>query len=222
MSEEVENSGNLVAAPICTCGHDLARNGGQVHNYVCPMTPKCQHLIQRINLQTGEREQRLCGSRLEPHFASHGHGCPLLSLCPQCGTRMDRRGAHNIGCPNRPSYPFENPGNSRRILQFPDGFEYLGYDHRQPDSPNFQSFTRRLLNMMRVIPLSQPPSIIDGDFEVKGQCSVCHDECEQSQRVLKPTDCDHCFHENCLMPWISDHSTCPNCRGETQTILRKN
>ena len=204
------------AAPVCTCGEDLARNGGFVHNYACPLTPKCQHLIMGMNLQTGQMEQIPCGSRLEPEYMFHRHGCPCLPLCPHCGTSMDRRGFHSIGCPNRPIYSFENP------VQLSDGFEYLGYDHEQSYNPNFLSFTRRLLNMMRVIPLSQPPSIIDGDFEVKGQCSVCHDECEQSQRVLKPTDCDHCFHENCLMPWISDHSTCPNCRGETQTILRKN
>jgi hypothetical protein len=74
---------------------------------------------------------------------------------------------------------------------------------------------------MPVIPVS-PPSIIPGDFEIKGECSICRDECEQSQRVLKPSGCNHCFHETCLMTWINFHPTCPNCRGETQTILRKN
>lgn len=205
------------AAPICTCGPDLLRNGGYVHNYACPMTPKCMHLIPRINLQTGETEERPCGSRLEPHFENHCYGCPRVALCPHCGTLMDRRGIHNIGCPNRPSYSFENLGNSRRIVRFSEGFE-------QPDRPNFQSFTRRLLDMiweMPVIPVS-PPSIIPGDFEIKGECSICRDECEQSQRVLKPSGCNHCFHETCLMTWINFHPTCPNCRGETQTILRKN
>ena len=133
MSQEIE-SGNPVAvsaAPICTCGEDLARNGGQVHNYACPMTPKCQHLIQRINLQTGEREQRLCLSRLEPHFASHGHGCPLLHLCPHCGTRMDRMGVHNINCPNwnvRLANEFNIPAMRARISpQITDGkFEIHG------------------------------------------------------------------------------------------------
>jgi hypothetical protein len=142
---------------------------------------------------------------------------------------MDRRGVHSIGCPNYPNYSFNNPGNSRRIIRFSDGFEYLGYDYEQSDRPNFQNFAQGLLNVMLVmpvippvIPASPPPAVIDGDFEIKGQCSVCQDECEQSESVLKPAECDHCFHENCLMPWICDHSTCPNCRGKTQTILRKN
>jgi hypothetical protein len=127
---------------------------------------------------------------------------------------MDQRGVHSIDCPNHLSY-------SRLIIRLSDGFEYLGYDHDQIVRPNFQNLAQRLLNVMRAIPVS-PPSIIDGDFEIKGECSVCYDECEQSHRVLKPADCDHCFHEKCLMPWISDHSTCPSCRGETPTILRKN
>jgi hypothetical protein len=152
---------------------------------------------------------------------------------------MDRRGVHSIGCPNRPnrpSYSFENSGNSRHFVRLSDGFEYLGYnhgddhihDHEQPDRPNFQNLAQRLLNVMRVMPVIppaipvSPPSIIDGEFEIKGECSVCHDECEQSQRVLKPSGCDHCFHADCLTPWIREHSTCPNCRGKTQTILRKN
>jgi hypothetical protein len=141
---------------------------------------------------------------------------------------MDRRGVHSIGCPNRPSYSFENPGNLRHIAQLSDGFEYLGYDHEQPDRPNFQSFTRRLLDMMQVMPVIPPrnpvssPSIIDGDFEVNGQCSICQDECELLQQIMKPSECDHCFHSSCLTPWIEDHSTCPNCRVPIQIILKKN
>ena len=77
---ESGNSDAVPAAPICTCGPDLLRNGGYVHNYACPMTPKCMHLIPRINLQTGETEERPCGSRLEPHFENHCYGCPRVAL----------------------------------------------------------------------------------------------------------------------------------------------
>ena len=164
------------AAPVCTCGEDLARNGGFVHNYLCPMTPKCQHLIPRINLQTGETEQRSCGSRLEPQYASHGHGCPCLPLCPHCGTSMDRRGVHNIGCPNRPNYSFMNPGNSRD--DFLDGIQSLRRYHHEP--PNLLNFIREIPVLSPRNPVS-PPSIIDGDFEIKGECSICLLECKQSQ-----------------------------------------
>ena len=130
-----------------------------------------------------------------------------------------------MGCPNRPNYSFVNPGNARANIRLSDDFEYLGYEHGQLDHSNFQNLVQRLINVMQVmpvIPVSQPPAVIDGDFVIKGQCSICLDECEQIDRILKPANCDHCFHENCLMSWIGDHPNCPNCRGKTQTILRKN
>jgi hypothetical protein len=200
------------SAATCTCGQDLARNGF-LHNYRCPLTRTCQNTVSKRDPRTGETIQVPCGSRLDHHI-SHSFGCPCLPLCPHCGTSMDRRGVHSIGCPNRHS-------NSRRVIRLSDGFEYFGYDHEQSDRPNFQNLAQRLLNVMQAIPVSLP-LIIDGDFEIKGECSVCLLECEQSQRVLKPFGCDHCFHENCLTPWIQNHPTCPNCRCETQTILRKN
>ncbi len=202
------------SAATCTCGDDLARNVRSLHNYTCPQTPKCQNMVSKIDPRTGETIQAPCGSRLDRHIC-HSFGCPLLPLCPHCGTSMDRRGFHNIDCPNRPDYSFEYPGNFRD--DFLDGIQSLRRYHDDEQS--------NLLNFMWVIPTRNPvspPSIIDGDFEIKGECSVCLLECEQSQRVLKPSGCDHCFHENCLTPWIQNHPTCPNCRGETQTILRKN
>jgi len=214
MSSErpIIEGGGAARATTCTCGDDLARNGftrnGEfTHNYICPMTPKCQNTVTKIDPRTGQPIQAPCGSRLEPQFACHSIGCPELPLCPHCGTPMDRRGVHSIGCPNRPSYSFVIPRNSQ------DRFHDDTYVS--------------LLNFMQEMPVIPPrcpvsrPSIIDGDFEIKGQCSICLDDCEQSQRVMKPSECDHCFHENCLTPWIQEHSTCPNCRRETQTILRK-
>ena len=213
-------SGNSAAAPsaalVCTCGDDLARNGGSIHNYSCQMTPKCQNTVSKRD-PSGRTIQAPCGSRLDRHIC-HSFGCPCLPLCPHCGTSMDRRGVHNIGCPNRPNYSFEYPGNFRD--NFLDGIQSLRRYHHDEQS--------NLLNFMLVMPVIppaipvSPPSIIVGDFKIKGQCSICIDECKQSQRVLKPSECDHCFHENCLTPWISDHSTCPNCRREIETILRKN
>ena len=193
------------SAATCTCGGDLAGNGGLIHNYACPMTPKCQNPIPGGGI---------CGSRLEPQYACHVIGCPCIPLCPHCSTPMDPRGVHSIGCPNYLDYSFSIRHNS----------------HHFSNSSNFESFFSIFLVAMRemqmpVIPpaiLVLHPSIIDGDFVINGQCCICHDECEPSQQVLKPSNCNHCFHENCLTPWIREHSTCPNCRGEIQTILRKN
>ena len=194
------------SAATCTCGDDLARNGGSIHNYSCPMTPKCQHMVSHRDLRTGETTHTPCGSRLESQYACHSYGCPCLPLCPHCGTSMDRRGVHSIGCPNRPNY-------SHRDIQFRDIIP-------NPDQ-NIRNFLAILVGIMRDMPVS-PPQIIAEDFEVRGDCSICQESCDSSQSVMKPSGCDHCFHADCFTPWINNHSTCPNCRCETQTILRKN
>lgn len=187
-----------ISAPICTCGNDIIRNGGQIHNYLCPCTKKCQHLISRINIQTGEIEQGPCGSRLEPEFACHGTGCPLVQLCPHCGTRMDRRGVHNRDCPN-------NPYVRDRLID---------YD------------LETIFNIYQIINRTEPiPSIIDENFEVSDECSVCLLHFVNSEVVMKPSTCKHCYHENCMMQWINsgnaNNRKCPLCQTQIETILKQ-
>ncbi len=47
-------------------------------------------------------------------------------------------------------------------------------------------------------------------------CSVCKDNFELNQNVLKLT-CKHVFHEECIMPWLTERNSCPTCRYELPT-----
>jgi hypothetical protein len=196
MNQFVENS------LVCTCGNDLIRNGGQIHNYACPFTPKCQHPVLRINIQTGEYEHGPCGSRLEPEYACHGNGCPLVQLCPHCGTRMDQRGVHNHDCPNN-SYVRD------RLID-----------------PENHNYFERILRFYYEIILPKPlPSINDGIFDVLDECSICLSKFENSEVVMKPSECQHCFHDNCIMQWIKssnkNNRKCPFCREKIETIEKQ-
>lgn len=47
--------------------------------------------------------------------------------------------------------------------------------------------------------------------EIKLQCSVCMEDYKVDETVQK-LPCDHLFHENCIVPWLELHDTCPVCR----------
>ena len=188
--------------PVCTCGDDLSRNGGHVHNYTCPCTIKCQHPVSRINIQTGEIEQGPCGSRLEPEYECHGTGCPLVVLCPHCGTSMDQRGVHSRECPNN-QY-------TRNLLIDPENHNYF----------------ERIISLYQFMPPPlPPPPIVDENFDVSDECAVCLSNFSNFQVVMKPSECPHCFHDRCMMQWIeSDNANsrkCPLCRIQIESIKQQ-
>jgi hypothetical protein len=42
-------------------------------------------------------------------------------------------------------------------------------------------------------------------------CTICLAEFVQTDKVLK-LECDHMFHSQCLLPWLSRQRSCPLCR----------
>jgi hypothetical protein len=48
----------------------------------------------------------------------------------------------------------------------------------------------------------------------KPECSICLDPYEANETVCwaKNDDCDHIFHQDCIVTWLQDHDECPLCR----------
>mmetsp|Transcript_29480 Transcript_29480/g.76203 ORF Transcript_29480/g.76203 Transcript_29480/m.76203 type:complete len:373 (+) Transcript_29480:340-1458(+) len=44
-------------------------------------------------------------------------------------------------------------------------------------------------------------------------CSVCHCSFFSGETVTE-LHCRHCFHGDCILPWLDSHNTCPVCRAE--------
>ncbi|XP_076068353.1 E3 ubiquitin-protein ligase RNF115-like isoform X4 [Oratosquilla oratoria] len=47
------------------------------------------------------------------------------------------------------------------------------------------------------------------------QCSVCMEDFKLDEPVRK-LRCEHCYHRNCIIPWLELHGTCPVCRTTLQ------
>jgi len=52
--------------------------------------------------------------------------------------------------------------------------------------------------------------------KLKGTCTVCGDDFVPKDE-LKRLPCKHAFHDECILPWLSSHNTCPLCRSELPT-----
>merc|ERR1719219_1901219 len=63
--------------------------------------------------------------------------------------------------------------------------------------------------------IQQIPSvkITKKQMEKSESCSVCWEDFSEGEQV-KLLECEHCFHEGCIVPWLELHGTCPVCRKE--------
>jgi len=48
-------------------------------------------------------------------------------------------------------------------------------------------------------------------------CSICLDKIQDEQKII--TECNHTFHNDCLLEWYKYKRTCPMCRSECNISL---
>lgn len=53
----------------------------------------------------------------------------------------------------------------------------------------------------------------DGDPQALIDCGICQRLISERDAKMT-TPCGHCFHFQCLRPWMASHSTCPMCRED--------
>ncbi|ESQ44068.1 hypothetical protein EUTSA_v10006444mg [Eutrema salsugineum] len=53
-------------------------------------------------------------------------------------------------------------------------------------------------------------------------CAVCLQEAEEGEKMRRLTKCRHCFHAECIDPWLGEMSTCPLCRAEIPPLPPEN
>jgi len=75
----------------------------------------------------------------------------------------------------------------------------------QLDNTGAPPAPREAINQLPKVKITQQ------QVDIKLQCSVCMEDYKIDETVHK-LPCDHLFHENCIVPWLELHDTCPVCR----------
>ena len=104
---------------------------------------------------------------------------------------------------NRPSFP-------RRHTRTPHTIPPKGISQAPPD----------LLEMLRGV--TRPSEAIRDTIPVYtaegevAECSVCPETIKVGDRFRVPcgVTINHCFHKDCIDPWLRQNNTCPNCRAK--------
>ena len=80
----------------------------------------------------------------------------------------------------------------------------------EENSLAFQNFKKSLL-LCQNIQRSGLKAEVDRN-EAESDCSICISEMKQGQYIIKWIPCKHHFHKKCILQWITEETTCPNCR----------
>uniref|UniRef100_A0A1D2ACM3 RING-type domain-containing protein n=1 Tax=Auxenochlorella protothecoides TaxID=3075 RepID=A0A1D2ACM3_AUXPR len=87
-------------------------------------------------------------------------------------------------------------------------------DDYQPVSHPTARRAREAFPRLRVRPAGQKdPGEGEAAAAAGEPCSICHETYSPGDEVVE-LPCDHCFHPDCVMPWLETHNTCPVCRLE--------
>lgn len=77
----------------------------------------------------------------------------------------------------------------------------------RPTFDNYGSLPMSRVNVHKI------PFVLISEEQVSQHisCSICIEMFNVDEKVRKLV-CDHCFHDQCIQPWLKLHSNCPVCR----------
>ncbi|GMN24350.1 hypothetical protein TIFTF001_000533 [Ficus carica] len=110
-----------------------------------------------------------------------------------------------------PSISFSrNRVPSRRLL-----------DESNTDDPSLQFHSHGLdFSTIHSLPVTQFKEKSEGEASKtrSTDCAVCLGEFKEGEWLRHLPGCSHSFHISCIDSWFLNHSNCPLCRSEVQTI----
>jgi len=91
--------------------------------------------------------------------------------------------------------------------------ELLAQMHRQHEDQGKPPATEKAINQLHTRTLTKE----DENQLADQQCAICQDKFLAKEEVTC-LPCDHTYHKDCVVPWLSRHCTCPVCRSEVKEL----
>jgi Ring finger domain len=64
-------------------------------------------------------------------------------------------------------------------------------------------------------------SVVQDDGDESPSCTICLGEYEDGEELVK-LPCDHCYHNECIGAWTAEHSKCPLCNFDLESVPTPN
>lgn len=94
-------------------------------------------------------------------------------------------------------------------------------DESNTDDPSLQFHSHGLdFSTIHSLPVTQFKEKSEGEASKTSStdCTVCLGEFKEGEWLRHLPGCSHSFHISCIDTWFLNHSNCPLCRSEVQTI----
>lgn len=146
----------------------------------------------------------------EPSFGQDAFD-PVLYLMNLLANRRASGIDYQFDFDDHPS-GFSLPANLGDYFMGP-GFEQLIQQLAEND-PNRYGTPPASKSAVQALPsVTVDEALLKSDL---AQCAVCKDDFELGTAV-KQMPCKHVYHDDCIMPWLELHNSCPVCRHELPT-----
>lgn len=195
----------------------------------------CRHCLRPYVEEAAEREQQRRESQSEPSqimtadlqaFRAHRQQRPhstLVGLSPVRETAHEDRSALVKRCLY--SHKLQKGENARNLSEALGGnptktksiSSSSSSSSKQPQCSIFALWWIGLESSVRSVKQSVrsvKESVRSVISTSKPECSICLQQYEEGETIswAKNEDCNHMYHEECIVEWLSKHDECPLCR----------
>ena len=106
-----------------------------------------------------------------------------------------------------------------RVFRYGESFSqqnFLVFNNQDLNVNNNEGLTFNELNRLKQCKFNK------NEAEIRNKtCSICLNDFSDGENLTRLPECDHLFHNDCVIDWLKGHLICPYCRCDIRAALEK-